>query len=249
VLAMQSEEDARRIVALGADQATVFVTGNLKTDAASDPPQGVDEWRRLLGLEAEQLVWVAGSTHRGEEAMVLDAHEVARRAHADLKLILAPRHPERVEEVVGLIRARGGWAIRRSELPAARSRDGIVVLDTLGELAPLYAVADVVFIGGSLVGVGGHNTLEAALRRKPVLSGPNTHNFREATALLEGAGAMMIVRGVEGLARSLLRLLADGELRVRMGTAGYEAVVARHGAVRKTLQLVTQLLGSESPAR
>ena len=249
IFAMQSQEDARRIIALGAEPGRVFVTGNLKNEAPPDPPGAADGWRRLLGLRAGQRSWIAGSTHRGEEAVVLAAHRAAVAECPDLALVLAPRHPERTEEVLGVVRGAGLAAVRRSELPCEREPGAVVVLDSVGELAALYSVGDVVFVGGSLVPLGGHNLLEAAIRRKPVLSGPHTHNFRDATALLEAAGAAVVVHGPEDLGRELRRLLADPALRTKMGDAGYEAVAARQGAVRETLDLATRLLGLEKGAQ
>jgi len=118
----------------------------------------------------------------------------------------------------------------------------VIVLDTVGELAALYAIADVVFVGGSLVPVGGHNLLEAAQRRKPVLVGPHVGNFRESTTLLESVGAALVVRDAAELSRELRRLLADPDLRAKLGAAGYEAIVSRQGAVRETLELVDRYL-------
>lgn len=242
VFAMQSEEDARRIIALGADPERVFVTGNLKHDAAPDPPGLAELWRRLLGLGPDQPVWVAGSTRPGEEELVLEAHATVRAARGDAVLVLAPRHPARVAEVLELVRRRGWPAVRRSELPRARSSDGVIVLDTLGELAQLYAAADVVFVGGSLVPTGGQNVLEPAQRRKPVLFGPHTANFREATALLTAAGGGIVIRNAAQLGAQVLRLLGDAELRARVGEAARQAVAARVGAAGATLELVARFL-------
>jgi len=248
VFAMQSAEDARRVIALGAQPERVVVTGNIKTEPLPDASGSVDLWRRLLGLEPGRLVWVAGSTHHGEEEMVLEAHRKALAECPNLMLVLAPRHPERADEVTDLVTAGGWLAVRRSALPRARDRRAILVLDTVGELAPLYSVADVVFVGGSLVPTGGHNMLEAALRRKPVLMGPHTTNFREAAALLESAGAALVVRDGTELGRELARLLADQDLRRKLGEAGYEAVASRHGAVAETLDLIVRFLLPEAPA-
>lgn len=242
VFAMQSDEDARRVIALGAPAERVVVTGNIKSEALPDSAGVVDLWHRLLGFEAGRRVWIAGSTHRGEEAMILDAHALALAECPDLALVIAPRHPEQAGEVLDLVAARGWPAVRRSELPRQRERNAVIVLDTVGELAPLYAVADVVFVGGSLIPFGGHNMLEPALRRKPVLFGPHTTNFREAAALLESAGAALVVRDGAELGRKLARLLGDRDLRVKLGEAGYEAVASRHGAVRETLDLVGRFL-------
>ena len=242
VFAMRSDEDARRIIALGASPERVFVTGNLKNEGGGDPVGAADLWHRLLGLGSGRRVWIAGSTHRGEDEAVLEAHRAARAEYDGLVLVIAPRHPERVPEVLGLAVARGWTAVRRSDLPRERGPESIIVLDTVGELAQLYGIADVVFVGGSLVPAGGHNMLEPALRRKPVLFGPHTENFREAAALLESSGGALVVRDGPELARQLCRLLGDGALCAKLGNAAYEALAARRGAMRETLDLVERFL-------
>lgn len=242
VFGMQSEEDARRMIALGASPERVVVTGNVKHEPRGDTSGVAELWSRMLGLRAGQRVWIAGSTHRGEEAAVLDAHAAARAGGDDLVLVIAPRHPERVGEVVEMVQARGSAAVRRSELPRERRADAIIVLDTVGELPQLYSVADVVFVGGSLVPAGGHNMIEPALRRKPVLFGPHTTNFREAATLLLDSGGAVLVRGSATLAAEVRRLLVDEGLRAKMGQAAFEAVATRHGAVRATLDLVGRFL-------
>jgi 3-deoxy-D-manno-octulosonic-acid transferase len=249
VFAMQSQEDARRIIALGAPPERVAVTGNLKNDAAADVAGVVELWHRLLGVGPAQPVWIAGSTHRGEEAAVLDAHEAALASHRDLVLIVAPRHPERVGEVAALARARGFAVSRRTELPATRPGGRrVIVLDTVGELAHLYAVADVVFIGGSLVRAGGHNMIEPALRRRPVLFGPHTGNFRDAAGALTESGGGLVVHDAVELGAQLRRLLDDPGLRTKMGTLAFEAVASRHGAVAATLDLIARFLIARAPA-
>lgn len=242
VFGMQSAEDARRIIALGANPERVIVTGNLKSEALTDEPGGDAVWRRLLGLAGGELVWIAGSTHRGEEEPVLEAFERLRRRYPSLVLVLAPRHPERVPEVERAIRARGLTSVRRTALPRDRDASAVIVLDTVGELVELYQLAAVVFLGGSLVPAGGHNMLEPALRRKPVVFGPNNGNFREAAELLLTAGAALVVRDGRELAQTLDRLLADAALRVRMGEAAFDAVAGRQGAVRETMELIERFL-------
>jgi 3-deoxy-D-manno-octulosonic-acid transferase len=250
VFAMQSQEDARRMLALGARPERVFVTGNLKHDAAPDPAGAVELWYRLLGLARGQRVWIAGSTHRGEEALVLEAHRAALADWPGLTLILAPRHPERVPDVMALVAARGWTPVRRSELPRSAGNGSpppVIVIDTVGELAQLYGIADVVFVGGSLVEVGGHNLLEPALRHKPVLFGPHTTNFRESAALLEDGGGGIVVRDAAALAQALRRLLADDDARGTLGAAAFAAASSRHGAVKTTLELVARFLLREAP--
>jgi 3-deoxy-D-manno-octulosonic-acid transferase len=241
VFAMQSEEDARRIIALGAPPERVVVTGNLKSDllpGASDD----SEWRQRLGLDAGDRLWIAGSTHRGEEALVLDAFVHAKARCPGLALLLAPRHPERAGEVEELIRALGLTAARRSRLPQDAARAAVTILDTVGELAQLYALAEVVFVGGSLAPVGGHNMLEPAMRGKPVLFGPHTSNFREGAELLQMSGGGLVVKDGDELARELTRLLEDRDLAHRMGQAARDAFAGRQGAVSATLDLIARHL-------
>jgi 3-deoxy-D-manno-octulosonic-acid transferase len=266
VFAMQSDEDARRLIALGAPAERVVVTGNLKHEPLPDPTGVADLWHRLLGLAPGRPVWIAGSTHRGEEEAVLEAHRRALVRRPDLALVLAPRHPERVGEVMGLVTSRGFAAVRRSELPGktrggrapaspapgptgpAAPAPGIIVLDTVGELAQLYSIGDVVFVGGSLMPLGGHNMLEPALRGKPVLFGPHTSNFRDAAAILLDAGGGQVVHDAGELAVGLERLLDDPEGRARVGAAAREAAASRQGAARATLDLVARYLRPDGPA-
>jgi len=238
VFAMQTEEDARRIVALGAPPSRVVVTGNLKTDLLPDAGEATSAWRERLRLGADARVWIAGSTHRGEEAIVLDAFLRARTRCPDLALLLAPRHPERAGEVEELIRERGLAAARRSRLPAGGAPGAVVILDTVGELAALYALAEVVFVGGSLVPIGGHNVLEPAMHGKPVLVGPHMSNFREGAELLQRSGGGLVVKDGPELERELARLLEDPDLARRMGEAARHAFAGRQGAVSATLDLV-----------
>jgi 3-deoxy-D-manno-octulosonic-acid transferase len=242
VLAMQSEEDARRIIALGARPERVVVTGNIKNDLI--PPEGGGEalWQRLLGLDDGEPVWVAGSTHRGEEAIVLDVYLRLRARVPTLALVLAPRHPERVAEVERLVRERGLQPVRRSGLPKSQARGAVIIVDTVGELAQIYRVASVVFVGGSLAPTGGHNMLEPALLRKPVLFGPHTTNFRESAELLLEAGGALLVRDGAELDAHMGALLVDAERRRLMGDAAFKAVAGRRGAITHTLELVERYL-------
>ncbi len=241
LFAMQSAEDARRIVTLGACPERVVVTGNLKMEARVEGDGGERGWRRLLHLDAKHI-WVAGSTHRGEESQILDVFQALRGDPGNLALILAPRHPERVEEVEALVRAHGLPVVRRSRIDS-RAWGDVILLDTVGELAAIYAVADVVFIGGSLVPAGGHNVIEPALHAKPVVFGPHMSNFREAAALLLQAGAGIQVRDGAELAGALGALLASETARHQRGAAAWNAVRAHQGACERTVAAVAALLG------
>ncbi|PWU25672.1 MAG: 3-deoxy-D-manno-octulosonic acid transferase [Candidatus Rokuibacteriota bacterium] len=250
VFAMQSEEDARRIIDLGAPAERVVVTGNLKADLRADASDTGDGWERLLGLGRGCSLWVAGSTHRGEEVPVLDAFDLLRPRFPQLRLLVAPRHPERTQEVERLIRERGWRAQRRTVLDGTTDDEAVIILDTVGELATLYRWADVVFIGGSLVPIGGHNMLEPAQRRKPVLFGPHTENFRESAELLLNAGAAVVVNDAAELAREVERMLVNPERSKAMGNAAFRAVAARQGALHETLALVERhLIARDAIAR
>lgn len=239
LFAMQSEEDARRIIALGARPERVVVTGNLKMEAPVGEAGADRLWRRLLHL-GDERVWVAGSTHRGEEAVILDAFVTLRDGAGPLCLILAPRHPERVDEVEALARARGLRSVRRSQIASGVARD-LILLDTVGELATLYAVADVIFVGGSLVPAGGHNAIEPALHGKPIVFGPHMANFRDSAALLLRVGGAVQVRDAADLASTLRRLLADTTARRELGAAAWAAVRAHQGACRRTIEALEGL--------
>jgi 3-deoxy-D-manno-octulosonic-acid transferase len=172
---------------------------------------------------------VAGSTHRGEELPVLEAFAEARRAVPDLILLLAPRHPERLEEVEGLLARAGLPWIRRSRVPAERAT-AVILVDTMGELARLYAAGTVVFVGGSLVPIGGHNILEPASHARPVLFGPHMGNFAEMGRLFLDQGAGIQVRDTDPVAAN------------RMGDAGRAIVDTHRGAGRRTVNLLEAVL-------
>jgi 3-deoxy-D-manno-octulosonic-acid transferase len=240
LLCMQSEEDARRIINLGARPERVLVTGNLKMEAPPGDAGTAEIWRRLLHLGQAPVV-VAGSTHRGEEALVLDAFRAVRPAADGLRLVLAPRHPERLGEVEALIQSRGLAVVRRSRVSPGSTPD-VILVDTMGELASLYAVADVIFVGGSLVPVGGHNVVEPALHAKSVVFGPHMTNFREAAALLLRADAAIQVGNESELATALGRLLGDPTAREALGRAAWNAVRAHQGACVRTVAAIERVL-------
>jgi 3-deoxy-D-manno-octulosonic-acid transferase len=186
---------------------------------------------------------VAGSTHRGEDEPVLAAFREAAATRPDLCLLLAPRHPERVEEAVRLAQQAGLACLRRSALPGRPApTGGVIVLDTMGELARLYAAASVVFIGGSLIPHGGQNLLEAAACGRPVLHGPQMGNFAEMRDRFQAAGAAIEVADGPSLRRALEGLLDDRERAEAMGKAGRAIVEANRGATLRTADLVDGLL-------
>ncbi len=246
---MQGEESARRIIDMGADPEKVVVTGSLKFDsldlpgAAAAPDRGRNRVLRYFRMPADRPVIIAASTLKGEEEPVLEAFQRIRARVPETLLIVAPRKPERFDEVEQLAR-RGGWRVaRRSELPVdAEPRQDVVVLDTIGELAQLFQVATAVFVGGSLVDQGGHNIIEPAVFGKAIVFGPYMQNFAEiARAFVENDAAIQI-RTPRELEHALLGLLNDPVRRARLGAAARALVEANRGARGKTMATIARLL-------
>jgi 3-deoxy-D-manno-octulosonic-acid transferase len=244
---MQSEPHAARARQIGAPPSRVRALGNLKYDALGDarPPA---ELGRLLGEGTEgRPLWMAGSTVAGEEPMVLAAFRDVRSRVPGARLLIAPRHPERFAEVAALVEASGFRAERRSALGPAGWQGDVLVLDTLGELARVYALATVVFVGGSLVSAGGHNILEAAAAGKPVLVGPHMDNFQEIADEFQAEGALRVVRSAEELGREVAGLLADPARRAALGGAAKAIVERNRGALTRTVDALAELLRHPSP--
>ena len=241
---MQSAADADRILSLGAPADRVRVTGNLKYDLpALEQGADVGAIRAGLGLSPECRLVIAGSIHRGEDEPVIEAFRSAAASRRDLCLLVAPRHPERLEEVERVLAKAGVPCVRRSRLPATPAREGgAILLDTMGELARLYAAASVVFVGGSLIPHGGQNILEPAAYGRPVLHGPHMGNFAEMRDRFQEAEAALQVADGPGLAEGLQLLLDDATRAERMGRAGRSIVEAQRGATGRTADLVGALL-------
>jgi 3-deoxy-D-manno-octulosonic-acid transferase len=244
LIAAQSEADASRFIALGAKPERVRVTGSVKFDVT--PPASLrdrsEAIRRLWG--STRLVWVAGSTHEGEEEAVLEAHERIRREIPDALLVLVPRHPERFPRVAALVRRHRFSLVARTEDRSCAADTAVFLGDTMGELAVFLGAADAAFIGGSLVGVGGHNLLEAAAAGLPVAVGPHTFNFAEITELLVERGAAVRVAGPEALAEVMGGWLADAVERSRIGECGRRVVKENRGALKRLLDLLEERLAA-----
>ena len=250
---MQSDESARRVIDIGADRDRVVVTGSLKFDSlefpGSSPDRGHNRVLRYFRIAPERPVIIAASTLKGEEEAVLDAFQRIRSTMSNALLIIAPRKPQRFEDVERLAR-RAGWNVaRRSELRVdAEPRHDVVILDTIGELAQLYQVATAVFVGGSLVDAGGHNILEPAVFGKPIVFGPYMQNFAEIARTFLDNGAAIQVRNGRELEPALVDLLGDPVRRARLGAAARALVEANRGARTKTLAAIAQLLPPDDPA-
>ncbi len=247
VVAAQGPADAERFRALGADPRATHVTGNLKFDFELPPDIAARGAALRHEFAPHRPLWVAGSTHGGgEEQALIDTVRRLREATPGALLVMAPRHPQRFGEAAQSLTQSGIDFVRRSAGASPRGRE-VLLLDTLGELLDFYAAADVAFVGGSLVPVGGHNLLEPAALGVPILTGPHTHNGADIAKLLIERGAAHVVRGPQELAGELVALWRDPALRARMGEAGRASVDSNRGALGKLLALIEPLLEAPRP--
>ena len=240
-VAAQSAADALRYRKLGAREASVSITGNLKYDLPL--PEGVVEQARLWRQDwGERPVWIAASTHPDEEDVVLDAHRAVLVEYPNALLLWAPRQPERFAAVAAAcVRAGFRAGLRREDgLPGLDTE--VFVIDTLGELMAFYAASDVAFVGGSLQEIGGHNLLEPAALGVPAVVGPHTFNFQEITELLIAAGAVQRVTDAASLSKKIAQLIRHPGERRRRGAAGQARIAIEHGALARTLALIDRCL-------
>jgi 3-deoxy-D-manno-octulosonic-acid transferase len=246
---MRSAQDVERIVSLGAPSGRVRSVGNLKYDYElppdSDKHRVVQAIDRLLRPTASSVVWLCGSTRENEEALLAGVFERLRGEFPQLRWLVAPRHPHRAEEVATLLSNRGFRVARRSMInpedsPSDDKGDlpDCLLLDSIGELAYLYQIADVVFIGGSLVPWGGHNVIEAANFGKAILFGPYMQNFRDVAGAFLAAGAAVQVSSADDLALRMRELLKDPEKRGALGAKAQDVIRANRGALERTLRAI-----------
>ena len=240
ILAAHAREDAQRFIQLGMDPARVTVTGSIKFEihvAASILEQGAS-LRNSLGKN--RPVWIAASTHEGEEEQLLAAHRQIVQKSSGALLIIAPRHPERFPVVMDLIKKHGFTAVTRSSGQGCTDKTQVYLSDTMGELMSFFAAVDLAFVGGSLIERGGHNLLEPAAVGLASLTGPSTFNFTEITQLLLAANATRIVHNSDELAQQVLTLLADSSTRTEMGERGRRVIEANRGALASHLSLLEE---------
>jgi 3-deoxy-D-manno-octulosonic-acid transferase len=246
---VQGEETAGRLALLGAPRARITITGSLKFDALQAPggaaglERGADRVLRYFHVATQRPVIVAGSTMPGEHEIVLKAFERVRTLTGNPLLILAPRKPEHFADAEALSRDAGFRTVRRSRLTIDEEiKADVVLLDTIGELAQVYQVAWVVFVGGSLVDIGGHNIMEPAIYGKPIVFGPHMQNFAEIAESFLGADAALQIRDGRELEDTLIDLLANPARRTRLGEAARALVDANRGAKARTLDAMATLL-------
>ncbi len=246
IIAAQSRADAERFLSLGANAERTRVTGNIKFDIELDD----DLAERGASLRANVLgnrsVWVAASTHNGEEELVLHAHRKLLETYPDLLLLLVPRHPERFAQVRERIQKGGFTVVSRTDARSCMEDTQVFLGDTMGELPLFYAASDIAFVAGSLVPVGGHNLLEPAALAKPIISGPHVFNGQEIADMFVDQHACKIVRDWSELADAVETLLVDPERAARMGRNGHSIVEQNRGSMHRLLVLLEPLLGQVS---
>ena len=241
-VAAQASPDAERFIEAGARQGAVSVTGSIKFDVSISAGMRAasDAERARLGADTRP-VWIAASTHEGEDAILLDAHRELLRVLPDLLLILVPRHPERFRTVARLARDRGFSLARRSAGESATAVQ-VYLADTMGELLMLYGVADVAFIGGSLIRRGGHNPLEAAAWGIPVLSGPHVFNFADIYTRLEEGGGLVRAGSADALVAEVQTLMSNEALHRQKGRNAESVLIENQGALKRLLGGIEHLL-------
>ncbi|MDM3872295.1 lipid IV(A) 3-deoxy-D-manno-octulosonic acid transferase [Porticoccus sp. W117] len=238
-VAAQHSDDGQRFLDLGLPEKSLSITGNIKFDLllTDDVRQKANDLKQQWRGDNQRPVWLVASTHRGEDEVILDSFQELLKYHDDLLLVLVPRHPERFDEVAQLCESRKLTVTRRSE--AVAPADSQVLLgDTMGELLAFCGASDVVFMGGSLVPVGGHNLIEPAAWGVPVLSGSHLFNFAEASRLLLSAEGMVVCDNSEQIAAEMESLLNDPQRRVAMGEAAQAVAEQNRGALQRLMTVI-----------
>lgn len=248
IFSMQHQEAAEKIKELGAAEDHICINGNLKYDIDLNPPSKEEYFqkRKLFKIRDETKLMAAGSTHQGEEEMIIDLYQQLKVDFEKLKILLAPRYVERREELLELCREKGIAAVlyselKRNEIQLAEDTD-IIIIDTMGELAQLYFYADLVFIGGSLIDRGGHNVIEAAARAKVVLFGQSMYNFKEERDFILENKVGFEIENADDFFEKTYQLLANDQYRKQRAEKAAELIDQNRGSVRKHLQLVDVLL-------
>ncbi|RLB04561.1 MAG: 3-deoxy-D-manno-octulosonic acid transferase, partial [Deltaproteobacteria bacterium] len=245
VLCLRSNTDRERMVKLGADPQAIHVTGDLKFHLSFTLAQEeVERVRENLMLPEGAPVFIAGSTHEGEEGMILDVFKELKIDFPRLILILAPRHLQRVPRLEGLLDSRGVIWVKRTTIDEQSQPKEVILLDTVGELAAIYALGTVTFVGGSFSKVGGHNILEVLAHGKGVVFGPHMENFAEVAQLVIEKGAGVQVRTPDELKEVLRGLLDDPHRRQEMGQRGISLLREHQGALERTVEIAKDLLGA-----
>ena len=242
MIAAQTINDAERFISFGAARESVFVTGNLKFDI--NIPPSINEQAQSLKryFSVNRPIWIAASTHDGEDEIILNAHIEVMKEHPDAILIIAPRHPERIDKVASHCKDRGLKYVKRTIQEPFTDKHAVYLLDTLGELQLHYAASQVAFVGGSLVAMGGQNMMEPASLGLPVITGPHTYNFTEITELLLERDVLIRISEEQHLAQEVCLLLSDANRRHFLGEIGREVIESNKGNIDRLMKLITPYL-------
>lgn len=262
LFSMQTEDDAKRAISLGANHNNVRVSGNIKYDNEFKEieEEKVKEIKNTLGVNNSDRIFIAGSTHPGEEEIAIKLYSNILKNYPDFRLVIAPRHIDRVEEVEEIVKKMGLNAVRKTELlkgsrrgthPVDGSGQGssntkpIIILDTIGELSFMYSIADIVFVGGSLIPHGGQNILEPAFYKKPVIFGKYMMNFQEIAKEMILSGGGIQVNNEEDLIREVGGLLNNKKKMIEIGEKGYQVIMKNRGALQKNLELIGEIINQK----
>ncbi len=244
-VAAQTKTDAERMIRLGCDADKIYVVGSLKFDIIIEDDI-IKKGQTIHQHVAENnLIWIAASTHQKDEEEVLDAYEILKKKYPQLLLIIVPRHPERFQITTQACIQKGFNTQLRSKIGLYDIDADVFIVDTMGEMLEFYAASDIAFVGGSIANIGGHNVLEAAIFKLPILVGSNTHNFAEITQLLHDCGGSKLVRNAADIITEMEKLIESAKLRKKMGNAAFKLVEENRGAVALTMKLIANALQRE----
>lgn len=248
LFSVQTKRDAERLIALGAAESQIRVNGNMKFDTAYSwdaKAESVDRYKCLMGLKMKDKLFIAGSTHPQEEEIILRVYTELKDEFPGLRLLIAPRHPQRVSEIENILSGYGFMPVRVSQLaswPVSQlNRQTVFILDTIGELAGFYRIADIVFIGGSFIRKGGQNLLEPASCAKPILCGPYMFNFRDIVDAFLERNACIQVRNQDELAEAIKDLLHNPYKIQELGNRASELVIQNQGATKRNLESIVKI--------
>jgi 3-deoxy-D-manno-octulosonic-acid transferase len=244
-VAAQTQTDADRMIRLGCDADKIYVVGSLKFDIIIEQDI-IDKGQEIHKHCADNhLIWIAASTHQEDEKELLDAYEYLKKKYPKLLLIIVPRHPERFQVTTQACIQKGFNTQLRSKCGLYDIDADVFIVDTMGEMLEFYAASDIAFVGGSIANIGGHNVLEAAVFKLPVLVGPNTHNFAEITQLLHDCGGSKLVKNTDDIIVCMEELIKNPQTRQDMGLAASKLVKENRGAVALTMKLIANALQDE----
>ena len=246
---MQTEVDTTRIIDIGAKADRVITVGNLKFDQQLPvlSPREKESLYRTFNVQEGQRLFIAGSTHRGEEDVVLEVFKNLKRTFEDLILMLAPRHPERFDEVAHLLPRYGLQGIKKTEIEKGKrvNHHDVILIDTIGDLSKLYSIGTIIFVGGSLVSIGGHNVLEPVSYKKAVIFGPHMENFYEISRSLRESGGGLQVGNQEEFISKARMLLQDDAFRDKLGEMAFEVIAHNQGSINKAMEVIGKFIGRD----